>query len=208
MARKVGGWLVLAAAVGAGATLLARRRRESPPVRRNGGYRTLRAVTVDRSPESILQACRDPERLPTMLDCPVAIEERHGGRHLTLRDPGGAAGWTVEVEAESGTGPFTWRITEGPTAHEGRLELASAPGGRGTELRVELRYPDSRLGHRVAVLRGSDPDQVLRTLLRRAKSVIEAGEVVSTMSEPSGREGVAERTTRAVREKLSTGGRP
>jgi uncharacterized membrane protein len=92
-------------------------------------------------------------------------------------------------------------------ASAGHLELTTAPGDRGTELRVELHYPGSRAGHQAAVLRGRDPDQLLRTTLRRAKSMIEAGEVVSTMDEPSGRNGAAERATKVVREKLSTGGR-
>ncbi|MFC6021354.1 cyclase [Plantactinospora solaniradicis] len=207
MAGRIGGWLVVMVGVGVGAAIVARRK-ESLPARQGDGYATVRAVTVDRPMESVREWWRDAARLSIVLDRPVAVEtlDEHGRRWM-VRDRSGDDGWSVEITAESEDGPFRWRIEDRPLASEGHLELTTAPGDRGTELRVELRYPGSRAGHQAAVLRGRDPDQLLRTTLRRAKSVIEAGEVVSTTDEPSGRTGPAERATKAVREKLSTGGR-
>ncbi|WP_159104691.1 cyclase [Plantactinospora sp. BB1] len=208
MVGRVSGWLAVTVAAGVGAGLLARRRRESLPARQDGGYRTVRAVTVDRSAESIVEYCGQSPHLSAMLDRQVQVRPGDGERRRVLSGGSGTAGWTVEVHADSATGPFHWQVEEGSTPHQGRIELVSAPGARGTEVRVELRYPESRVGHRAAALRGRDLDQLLRTVLRRVKSLIEAGEVVSTMAEPSGRAGITERTTRVVREKLSTGGRP
>ena len=58
--------------------------------------------------------------------------------------------------------------------------LPAAPGGRGTEVHVELRYdpPGGKLGALVAKLFGEEPGQQVEGDLRRFKQVIETGEVV------------------------------
>ena len=104
-------------------------------------------------------------------------------------------------------GSAQWHLRHGRLVHEGRVELAEAPGDGGTEVRVELTYPGGRLRHAARTLAGRDPDQMLRTLLRRAKSVLESGEIVSTAQEPSGRGRLAERVTRQTRKRLTVGGR-
>lgn len=182
------------------------RREGALPHRADGGYVTVRAVTVDRPADEIRKVFRDAERLRVALDRQVSIE------------PAGAESWCCRIDDGSGRGVeaavrrtgnlLSWQVERGRLAHEGRLLLTPAPGDRGTELRVELRYPGSRIGRLASGLRGRDPDQVLRTTLRRLKSVLECGQVVSTMRDPSGRGPVAERITRVAREKLTTGGRP
>ncbi|MGW4465065.1 cyclase [Micromonospora sp. NPDC004704] len=150
----------------------------------------------------------DQEWLSVVLDRPVTIRRLDDRRwQCVIGEPGDEAEHLVEAVSGVQDNSVRWRVEEGPMAHEGHLELRVAPGDRGTELRVDLSYPEGRAGHRIRELRGNDPDQVLRSALRRAKSMIESGQVLSTMDEPSGRGPVAERTTRFMREKLATGGR-
>ena len=104
-------------------------------------------------------------------------------------------------------GSAQWQLRHGRLAHEGRVGLTEAPGDGGTEVRVELTYPGGRLRHAARTLAGRDADQVLRTLLRRAKSVLESGEIVSAAEEPSGMRRLAERATRQARKRLTVGGR-
>jgi uncharacterized membrane protein len=169
---------------------------------------TSRVVTVDRSSEQVRALWTDQEWLSLVLDRSVTVERLDERRwRCVIGKPGGGTDRVVEVASGGQDDSISWRVEAGPMAHEGHLELTAAPGDRGTELRVDLTYPEGQARHRIRELRGDDPDQVLRTVLRRAKSLIESGQVLSTMNEPSGRGPVAERTTRFMREKLATGGR-
>jgi hypothetical protein len=64
-----------------------------------------------------------------------------------------------------------------------------APGGRGTEVRVTLRYdmPAGALGRAAAKYFGDDPSQALDDDLRRFKQVMETGEVVRSEGAPWGK---------------------
>jgi hypothetical protein len=61
-----------------------------------------------------------------------------------------------------------------------------APGGKGTELAVRLRDRPSS-GSALTRLNGSDPQADLRSALRRAKQLIEVGEVLAVDPAPHGR---------------------
>jgi hypothetical protein len=60
------------------------------------------------------------------------------------------------------------------------VEFRHAPGGRGTEVRVELEYRPSGgvLGAALAKLLGGDPTGQVRQDLKRFKQIVETGEVV------------------------------
>jgi hypothetical protein len=79
------------------------------------------------------------------------------------------------------------RIPE-PLARLGDLvevEVAAAPGNKGTELRARLRSPkpESIVGR----LSGQDPRQQVRSALREAKQLIEVGEVLRVDPVPHGK---------------------
>jgi hypothetical protein len=66
------------------------------------------------------------------------------------------------------------------------VELSAAPGGKGTELRARLRQP--KPGESAADrLSGNDPRQQVRSALREAKQLVEAGEVLRVDPVPHGR---------------------
>ncbi|MGW0366959.1 hypothetical protein [Streptomyces sp. NPDC002990] len=70
-----------------------------------------------------------------------------------------------------------------------RLEarVRPAPGDRGTELAVRLRQPEGqpKAASLPARLAGRDPRQEVRTALREAKALLEAGEVMRPDSPPT-----------------------
>jgi hypothetical protein len=65
------------------------------------------------------------------------------------------------------------------------VQVRPAPGGKGTELRARLREPSSS-GPAPARLSGTDPQSDLRSALRRAKQLIEVGEVLRVDPAPHG----------------------
>jgi hypothetical protein len=66
------------------------------------------------------------------------------------------------------------------------VRVRPAPGGKGTELAARLRDRPSS-GTALSRLTGSDPQADLRSALRRAKQLIEVGEVLAVDPAPHGR---------------------
>ena len=62
----------------------------------------------------------------------------------------------------------------------GTVRFMPAPGGRGTEVRVDLEYdpPFGKLGSKVAMLFREEPGQQVQDDLRHFKQVMEIGEIV------------------------------
>lgn len=143
----------------------------------------MRTVTIARSAEDIYAFWRDLTNLPRFLrhiESIEAMDERRSRWHAK-----GPAGVTVEWEAEiiedvPGM-TIAWRSMPGAgLENEGRVQLTAAPGDRGTEMHVRLRYaaPAGKLGVTVAKLLGADPAKQIADDLRRLKQILETGGVV------------------------------
>jgi uncharacterized membrane protein len=68
--------------------------------------------------------------------------------------------------------------------NSGSVRFKDAPGDRGTEIHVELRYdpPGGKVGALIAKLFGEEPQQQVKGDLRRFKQVMETGEIVHSDS--------------------------
>lgn len=200
-----------AAAAGVGAAALVAACRCAGRARA-GRRSTVRAVTVNRPPGEVYAFWRDLPRVAEAMPRPTQVEivdERHS-RWSMVGPAGRTARWRARITEDEPGRAVAWRADDGPVPHEGRVWFTEAPPGRGTEIRVALRYtpPAAALARLVLTLTGDEPDQVLRTTLRRAKSLLECGQVVVAEERPSARGPARSRATALVREKLTTGGRP
>jgi hypothetical protein len=86
---------------------------------------------------------------------------------------------------------------EPPLSDEGaEISYATAPGGRGTEVRVRLTrpVPGGGVGQQVAAVLGTDPQRQLDDALRRFKQVLETGEVIRSEGSPSGTDAKQQRS--------------
>ena len=203
-------------AAAAGATVAAlragRRTRQSLPVTRGAGRATMRGVTINRPPEAVYRFFRDLPRLAAALEPSPRVTEVDDRR--SRWEAGGptetAVAYTVEILSDELEKVLAWQVTDGPVPHEGEIEFALAPADRGTEVRVSLRYRQrgGRLAATAARVTGDEPDQVLRTSLRRIKQVLECGEVPVSDDEPAAQGPIRAKVTRLVRERLAAGGRP
>jgi uncharacterized membrane protein len=146
------------------------------------GIHVITAITVNRPRDEVYRYWRDLENLPKFmahLESVTVVGDRSRWR---AKGPLGiAVDWEAEVVADQPSEYIAWRSCAGSDVpNEGSVRFFDAPGGRGTEVRVELGYdpPSGELGAAVAKLFGAEPSQEIAGDLRRFKQVIETGEVI------------------------------
>jgi uncharacterized membrane protein len=114
-----------------------------------------------------------------------------GTSHWRASAPFGmAVEWDAEITDDVPGERIAWRSVDGATVgNEGEVRFLPAPGGRGSEVHVRMRYsmPAGPLGAAVARYFGEEPHQQLDDDLRRFKQVVETGEVVRSEGAPGGK---------------------
>jgi uncharacterized membrane protein len=157
---------------------------EQPGKRR---IRVKKAITVNRTPGEAYSLWRNFENLPRFmahLDSVRMMDERRS--YWRAKAPlGTTVEWVAEIADDRPDELIAWRSLEGAdVAHSGQVRFVSAPGGRGTEVQVELNYdpPGGIVGATFAKLFGEEPSEQVDGDLRRFKQVLEVGEVVHSDS--------------------------
>lgn len=157
------------------------------------GVKVEKVMTINRSPEELYRFWRDFQNLPRFMRHLKSVEDHGGGRsHWVARGPmGSSVEWDAELHNERENELIAWRSLEGSEVDTaGSVHFTRAPGGRGTEVRVVLKYnpPAGKFGAAVARLFGEAPEQQIAEDLRCFKQLMEAGEVATTRGQPSCRE--------------------
>jgi uncharacterized membrane protein len=147
------------------------------------GIRVAETVTVARTREEVYRFWRDLTNLPRFMEHLEAVQVLDDRRsHWRARAPAGSSvEWGAEIIEDQPNERISWRsMQDAAVPNTGTVRFRVAPGNRGTEIHVTLRYdpPAGRLGALVARLFGEDPAQQVKTDLRRLKQVLETGEVV------------------------------
>jgi uncharacterized membrane protein len=94
---------------------------------------------------------------------------------------GGTVEWEAEIVVDRPNEEIAWRSLKGALVpNQGSVRFTPAPGGRGTEVRVELQYepPAGVVGAAIAKFFGEEPKQQIQGDLRRFKQMMEPGEVL------------------------------
>ena len=151
-----------------------------------------KSVTVGKPADELYRHWRALEHLPQVMRHLESVHELGGGRsHWVAKAPlGRKVAWDAELTEELENRRLAWRsVGDTPVPNEGSVEFKPAPGGRGTEIHVHLRYhpPAGRLGAAFAKLFGEEPAQQIDEDLHRYKQRLETGEVASTEGQPVGR---------------------
>jgi uncharacterized membrane protein len=154
----------------------------------DGTFTVSAGVTVNRSAEDAYALWRDFSRLPDFMIHLLSVSA--DGKHWVAKRPGGGTvDWDAEITEDVPGRRLSWRSVEGADVdNAGTVTFAAAPGGRGTEVRVELTYepPLGKAGNAAARLLGEQPRQQVTDDLRRFKQVLETGEVVRSAGSPEG----------------------
>ena len=164
--------------------------------KRGGGGRDMhvtKAITVNRPTEEVYGFWRDFENFPRFMDHLESVQANGNGRsHWKAKGPAGkTVEWDAEIVEDRPNELIAWRSVPGSEVENaGSVRFLPAPGGRGTEVHVEMDYnpPAGLVGAAVAKLFGAEPAGQMTTDLRQFKQVMELGEVVhsdaSVVGEP------------------------
>jgi uncharacterized membrane protein len=156
------------------------------------GVKVEKSVTINKSAGELYNFWLNFENLPRFMNHLEEVRVTGDGRsHWVAKGP---AGTRVEWDAESynlvENEIIAWRSLEGSqVANAGSVHFKAAPEGRGTEVRVVLKYdpPAGVLGAWVAKLFGEAPDQQIEEDLGRFKQLMETGETATVTGQTSGR---------------------
>jgi uncharacterized membrane protein len=156
-----------------------------------------RSLTINRPRPEVFAFWRDFENFPMFMD---HLESVHilGDQQQSTRSHWVAKGpldvpveWEAEIFEERHNELISWRSLPGSLVdNSGTVVFRDAPGGRGTEVKVVIKYkpPAGSASAAFARLFGKEPGQQIREELRRFKMILETGEVASTIGQSSGRE--------------------
>jgi uncharacterized membrane protein len=156
-------------------------------------------LMINSPPEKIYEFWRKLENLPRFMQHLESVRET-GERtsQWVAKAPGRVRlQWQSEIVEDEPNRFISWRTREGSEVnHCGSVRFDTAPGGRGTLLRLEMYYglPGGRIGQQAAKLLSAAPETVIKEDLRRLKQLIETGEIATTRGQPSGARSLVGRT--------------
>jgi uncharacterized membrane protein len=160
---------------------LARKRNGGTRLGARHGIQVNRAITVNCSPEEAYRFWHDFQNLPRFMHHLERVEVDGGHSVWRAKAPAGlTVEWRAEIVLDVPNELIAWRaLPESDVPNEGAVRFRTAPGERGTEVHVELRYdpPAGRAAALVAKLFGEEPGQQVASDLRRFKQMVETGDV-------------------------------
>ncbi len=158
------------------------------------GVKLYDAATVNRPAQELYDYWHDFSNLARFM--PNVESVRVLGEGRTQWRLSGPAGVVFEYEAETINDEpgrlIAWRSVGGADVqHAGSVRFIEAPGGRGTEVHLNVEYlPPAgfmgRFGAKVLRLLGQAPMNDVREGLRNFKRLMEAGELPTTQGQPRG----------------------
>jgi uncharacterized membrane protein len=183
--RGVAGWCPVNQALGRNTSQVEDPEFDSPvaSVHRGEGIRVDKTVTVYRPAADLYRYWRNFENLPRIMRHVESVTVLDDFRsHWVVQGPAGTHfEWDAEIHNEKENELIAWRSLDGDVNHAGSVRFLPTPTGRGTQVRVELRYepPAGALGAAIARLFGEEPSQQVTEDLMRFKRVMERVEATS-----------------------------
>ena len=148
-------------------------------------------VTVGLPRQQLYDEWRDFTRFPRFMENVESVEKLDEKRsRWTIKAPAGSSVELVtRITEDKAPNSITWESEpDSDIKTEGRVEFLDAGPGRGTMVRLIMRYdpPGGIVGKGIAKLFQREPKIQSRRDLRRFKSLMETGEIATNAS-PSGR---------------------
>ena len=155
------------------------------------------AVTIGRPADELRSLWVDPgtqSRIWTHFAEVTPLDDRTAD--WVARGPaGGEYRWRTEL-AGAGSDDIRWSALDGADVpNTGRLVFRPAPGDRGTELHLDVRFdpPGGAVGEAIGKLFHIAPTEIVRTALYRFRALALTGEIPTTDPQPAARHGGTDR---------------
>jgi len=147
-----------------------------------GAMQISKSLTINRPAGELYQFWRDFRNLPRFKSMVESVAVTGNSRsHWRVKGPAGAmVEWDAEIIDDRPDELIAWRSAEGsPVEINGVVTFRPAPGGKGTEVRDELRLipPGGGVVTKIAGFFGKALEQQVLEDLRRFKQLMEVGEI-------------------------------
>lgn len=148
------------------------------------GVHVLQSITVSRSVEDVYRFWRNFGNFPHFMKHLESVTTNGNRSTWRVKAPAGVVvEWDAEITADVPNEHIAWRSCDGASvANWGSVRFRRAPGGRGTEVRVELDYrpPGGHVAAAIAKVFGREPGQQVHSDLKRFKQFMETGDIVES----------------------------
>ena len=162
-----------------------------PVLKNDEGVKIQKVITLNRTVSEVYGFWRDFENLPhfmSHLDSVTVTNERFS--HWAVRvSKNNVVEWDAEIIEDRRDEIVSWRsLREAEIQNAGSVWFSEAAGGRGTTVKVSLKYapPGGKWGAALARLFGSDPQKMITEDLFRLKALLETGEMPTINGQPQG----------------------
>lgn len=157
----------------------------------DGHVRLTSSLAINRPRADCYAFWRRLENLPRVMHGLESVTEMDDGRsHWKATTPSGLRlEWDAEITQDQENELISWRsVEDADLTTDGSVHFLPGPNGKGTLLRVVVRYrpPGGALGAVVTQLFGRPAQQVLKQDLRRLKQILETGDIITTENQPHG----------------------
>lgn len=161
-------------------------------VRASRAVRIEHRLTVMRPAAELYAFWREPANVPRVIEFIESVETvSDTAARWRARGPGGITiEWEAQIINDIPNELLAWKsVGDADIPNAGSIRFRAAPDAEGTEVRLVLEYepPAGHLGAWIAKVVKEDPDEQLRTALRRFKQLAETGEVLLNEGQTSGR---------------------
>jgi uncharacterized membrane protein len=160
-------------------------------VRAGHGVKVEESIIINRDPATLWRFWRKLENLGRFMQHLQRVEEidARRSRWLAHGPMGYNFEWEAEIINEKENELIAWRSVDASEVDTaGSVHFRELPHGRGTEVRVSLKYDahTAQLAAPLARLLGQSPRRQIHEDMRRFKQVMETGEVATTKGQPRG----------------------
>lgn len=150
----------------------------------DNGVQVEKFLTINRTPHQVYEFWRNLENLPRFMRHVESVQVTGDkSSHWKAVGPGGlSVEWDAELVEDYPGQLMRWHsLGEADIPNEGMVEFRDAPGGRGTEVKVNIRYypPGGMAGKAAAKVSHAINAQQIEEDLKRLKQILETGETAT-----------------------------